>query len=119
MTEILNVKITSVTISMRDHGCLTFGVTVEGAGFGCTIGGYAIGHGYLGAEQFDATDAGLVAIMKIMDTVGVERWEDLKGQYARIKTEGWGSRITCIGNILKNKWFDLKEFFAEKKEGDK
>ena len=57
--------------------------------------------------------------MKIMDTVGVERWEDLEGQYARIKTEGWGSRITCIGNILKNKWFDLKEFFAEKKEGDK
>ena len=118
MTEILNVKITSVTISMRDHGCLTFGVTVEGAGFGVTLGGYVIGHGHIDADEFDSSGSGLVAMMKLMDTVGVDRWEDLKGQYARIKSDGWGSRVTCIGNILKDKWFDLKEFFAEK-EGDK
>lgn len=90
MEDILNVKITSVTLSMRDHGCLTFGVTVEGAGFGVTLGGYVIGQGHLDADEFESSGNGLVAIMKIMDTVGVDRWEDLKGQYARIKSNGWG-----------------------------
>ena len=25
---------------------------------------------------------------------------------------GWGNKITCIGNILKDKWFDSKDFFV-------
>lgn len=50
-------------------------------------------------------------MMKIMDTVGVERWEDLPGKYIRVESGGWGSTITKIGNIIKDKWFDLKEFF--------
>ena len=55
--------------------------------------------------------------MKIMDTVGVDAWEDLVGCYARVKVGGLGSRVSCIGNIIKDKWFDMKEFFenAEKK----
>ena len=116
--KIENAKITNVSITMADHGCLTFWITVEGAGWGCGIGGYSIGHGYLGAEKFDGYGPGLEAMMRIMDTVGVDKWEDLKGKYVRIKTEGWGGTVTCIGNILKDKWFDLKEFFAKAQTQD-
>ena len=116
MEEILNAKITSVSISMADHGCLTFYITLNGGGWGVSVGGYAIGHGYLGADHFDACGDGLEAMMRIMNVVGVERWEDLKGQYVRVKTEGYaGCIVHTIGNVLEDKWFDLKEFFEDKK----
>ena len=109
--EIINAKITSVTLSMADHGCLTFFITVEGGGVVVSIGGYCIGHGYLGADQFEGAASGLECIMRIMDTVGVDRWEDLKGKYIRFVSDGWGSTIHKIGNITEDKWFDIKEFF--------
>jgi hypothetical protein len=110
--EIKNAKITNISVSMEDHGCLTFYITLDGGGWGCTYGGYCIGKGYLGAKEFYSTDAGLEIIMRIMDTVGVEKWEDLKGKYCRVKTEGWGGTIRAIGNILTNKWFDIEEFYS-------
>ena len=119
MEEILNAKITSVSLSMADHGCLTFYITLTGGGWGVSVGGYAIGHGYLGADHFDACGYGLEAMMRIMNVVGVDRWEDLKGQYIRVKSNGLGSTIHTIGNVLKDEWFDLKEFFEEKRNETK
>lgn len=113
MSEIQNAKITNVSITMEDHCCLTFWLSLDGGGWGVGIGGYCIGHGYVGAEEFDATGLGLEAMMRIMDTVGVSKWEDLKGQYVRAETNGWGGRVTKIGNILKDKWFDIDKFFKE------
>ena len=110
--EIENAKITNVSLTMEDHGCLTFWITVESTGWGCNIGGYCIGKGYLGASEFNGYGPGLEAMMRVMDTVGVSKWEDLKGEYVRIKRAEWGNTITCIGNILKDKWFDLKDFFV-------
>lgn len=117
--EIENAKITNVSLTMADYCSLVFEITVEGAGWGCNIGGYKIASGMLGAKPKDfkaENGAGLVALMRIMDVVGVDRWEDLEGKYCRIKTEGWGGTIHCIGNILKDKWFDIKEFFQNYKE---
>ena len=60
--EIKNAKITNVSITMSDHGCLTFWLTLEGGGWGCGYGGYCIGKGYLGAKEFTAENGdGLVA----------------------------------------------------------
>lgn len=112
MNEIKNVKIINVSLTMTDHGCLTFYLTLEGDGWGINYGGYCIGHGFLDSDSFTAENGGgLVAIMRIMDTVGVERWEDLKGKYIRIVDEGWGSSVKKIGNIIEDKWFDIDEFF--------
>ena len=108
--EIENAKITNVSISMANHCSLVFEIGVEGAGWVCNIGGYKMASGMLNEkpENFKAENgAGLVALMRIMDVVGVDRWEDLEGKYCRVKTEGWGGTIYCIGNILKNKWFDI------------
>lgn len=112
--EILNAKITSVSISMADHGCLTFFVTIQGGAWGVSIGGYSIGHGYLGADKFDGYGPGLEAMMRIMDVVGVDKWEDLKNHYIRVKSDGLGTRITKIGHITDDKWFDIDEFFKSK-----
>ena len=40
MNEIKNVKITNVSLTMADHGCLTFYLTLEGDGWGINYGGY-------------------------------------------------------------------------------
>lgn len=119
-TKILNAKITSTSITMADHGALTFWLNIEGGGWGCGIGGYAIGSGYLDADDdvFKASGTGLEAMMRIMNTVGVATWEDLKGKYIRCVLDGGGlsGTITKIGNITKDKWFDLKEFFENAQE---
>ena len=113
--QILNAHITNVTLSMADHGCLVFGLTVHiSDGTGCTFGGYSIGHGYLGADTFEGSERGTASLMKIMDVVGVERWEDIKGHYIRVKVEkGCGGSIRAIGNIMKENWFTPEEFFKQ------
>ena len=116
MSEIENVKITSADLSMADHGCLTLALGVEGQGWFTIIGGYSLGHGYLGATTFKGSPKGTEEIMQIMNVVGVERFSDLKGKYIRVETNGNGP-IKRFGHIIEDKWFDYREFY--KKESDK
>lgn len=51
-------------------------------------------------------------ITEILNVVGVRNWEDLKGKYIRIQTNGLGSTIDTIGNLMEDKWFNIKEFFG-------
>lgn len=106
-----NVRITSTSISMADHGVLCISFSVRGDGWGCNIGQWVNGIGYLGAHEWKGNGSAIVAMMKIMDTVGVERWEDLTGKLIRVKSEGWGSTIDEIGNIIEDKWFNLRKFY--------
>lgn len=117
--EIKNAKITGVSLTMADHGCLTFFVNLEGNGWGCGFGGYCIGHGFTGWKENEFTAEsgdGLVAMMRIMNTVGVDKWEDLEGRYVRCKVCGWGDGIDEIGHITKEKWFNIKDFFEQRKK---
>lgn len=112
MSEIRNAKITDTSITMGDHGCLTFGIILESDAFAILYGGYCIGNGFLGSDTFSADNgSGLVAMMRIMDVVGVKRWEDLKGKYVRFVDDAWGFTVNKIGNIIEDKWFDIDEFF--------
>ena len=116
--SIENALITNVDLSMADHGCLTLAMTLEGSGWGVVYGGYCLGKGYLGADDdfFDGSAAGMEYLIRIMDTVGVEKFQDLKGKYVRVANKGWGSSVKIIGNSIKDKWFDSETFFADKKE---
>ncbi len=114
--EIENVKITSADLSMADHGCLTLSMGLDGKGWGCVYGGYCLGHGHLGAKEFDGSPKGFEYIMRIMDTVGVERMSELVGKYIRVATKGWGGTVKIIGNIIDDKWFNQEEFFKSEKE---
>lgn len=113
MSEIINARITKVTLSMADHGVLTYGLVLDMGGTGCVFGGICIGHGYLDADTFKGSARGMEALMRIMDTIGVDRWEDIEGKYCRVVNDGWGSIISKIGNIIEDKWFDQREFFKE------
>lgn len=111
-----NALITSVDLSMADHGVLCLEMGLDGGGWGCVFGGHVIGKGYLGAKKFEGSPSGIEYIMEIMNVVGVERFNDMKGKYIRVATEGWGSTVKIIGNIIEDKWFDVTTFFQDKKE---
>ena len=116
--SIENALITNVDLSMADHGCLTLVMTLEGGGWGAVYGGYCLGKGYLDASDdfFDGSAAGMEYLIRIMDTVGVEKFQDLKGKYIRVATKRWCDPVKIIGNIIKDKWFDAETFFADKEE---
>lgn len=118
--EIKNAKITSVSLNMENHGCLTLDILLEGNGWGVCFGGYCLGKGYVGADEdfFKGSDSGMEAIMRIMDVVGVSDLQRMKGEYVRVATSGLGSCVKIIGNIIKDKWFDYESFFDDK-EGEK
>lgn len=110
-----NMKIKGTSLTMADHGVLTFYLELEGDVSAVDFGGWNIGRGYLGAdeERFEGYPKGLKCLMRIMDTVGVSRWEDLPGKYVRIVEPGVGGVVRTIGNIVKDKWFDLPTFFSD------
>ena len=116
--KIENAVIQDVDLSMADHGCLTLTMTLDGGGWGVVYGGYCLGKGYLGADDdfFSGSAAGMEYLIRIMDTVGVERFQNLKGKYVRVATKGWGGSVKIIGNIIKDQWFDVETFFSDKKE---
>lgn len=112
--EIKNAKITSTKLGREDHGIMTFMIFIEISGGGCCgIGGYSL-DGYdknLQKRVFRAES--MEAISKILDVVGVDNWEELSGKYIRVKDNGWGSTIDEIGNLMEDKWFNLREFFSK------
>ena len=109
--EIRNAKITSTMLGREDHGIMTFMICVEFGGCGCDIGGYAL-DGYDRDTQTRVFSVkSIEAISKILDVVGVYKWEDLPGKYIRIKYNSLGKTIDEIGNLMEDKWFNLREFF--------
>ena len=117
--QIGNSLIESADLSMRDHGCLDMTLCLSGQVNVC-FGGYVLGKGYLGAKDdfWKGSATGLEYIMRIMDVVGVESFQDLKGKYVRVAHKGLGSSVKIIGNITKEKWFDAESFFKDKKENE-
>lgn len=111
--KIENAKITYVDLDMRDHGVLTLRMALEGSGWGVVYGGYALGHGYLGAINFDGDPKGIECIERIMDTVGVDRFQDLVGKHVRVVSLSWGDPITIIGHIINDKWFNIETFYKK------
>lgn len=117
-TRIENARITKVDLSFEDHGCLVLALVLEGNGWGCTFGGYVMGKGdlYTKPEEFTGSPKGILEIMNIMYVVGVSRFNEMKDKYVRVETEGWGGSIKKIGNIIKDRWFDYREFYKEEIE---
>lgn len=111
--RIENAKIESAELTMEDHGCLTMFLYVKGRTFGCAIGGYCLGHGYLNATEFDGSPKGIEEIMRVMDAVGVSKFSDLSGKYIRVEINRPGGTIKKIGNIIEDKWFDYEEFYKD------
>jgi hypothetical protein len=113
--EIINGKIGSTMLGVEDHGIMSFFLHLEFDGSGQGFGGYALDQWDETKKRRVGTAFGLECIQRILDTVGVEKWEDLKGKYIRVKKASWSSPITAIGHIIDNKWYDIEAHATEYK----
>lgn len=112
-TKIENAQITGTKLG-EEHGCLTAEIFLEGDHWSCAFGGYCLDHWFAGTGEHHSSD-GYGAIIELMKTLEVESWEELKGQYVRVESEGWGGRIIRVGHLLKDQWFSFDEYFAKVK----
>lgn len=116
--QVENAEIHDVSLSFKEHGVLTLNIYLKGEGWGCCFGGYVLGKGYLGANEFKGNAAGIEALMQIMNVVGVEDLFEMNGRCIRIVTTGGGGQIKAIGNLITDKWFSYEKFFEEVKNRD-
>lgn len=108
-----NAVITGTSISSADHGCLTAWLYLDyGDGAGQGFGGaglYAPGS----KRKRGANFAGHW-LWRVLEVVGVDRWEDLSGCTCRVRGDDDGVR--AIGHIVKDEWFDVGDEFRRLKE---
>lgn len=115
---ISNARIRSTMLGRENHGIMTFIIYIDACNFSCGIGGFCLDeyNNDIKARIFKAES--MEAISKILDVVGVDKWEDLPGKYIRFEDNGWSSTITKIGNIINDKWFDMRDFFEKSERGE-
>ncbi|NWL13271.1 hypothetical protein DM793_18565 [Paenarthrobacter nitroguajacolicus] len=107
--------IKSTRLGVEDHGVMTATLNIEWSGGGIGVGGYTLDSPrkddsgkHLGRI---GTAYGLDHIMRLLETVGVDRWEQLPGKQVIVMFEGdggWGSISCGIAGITNEKVFDVK-----------
>lgn len=107
--KIENGIIRSTMLGYEGHGILTALIDIRGDGWGCGFGLYEFDSYCKASDSRKGSPYCAEFIAGVLKTVGVDKWEQLKGKHVRVETQGWGGRILRIGNIIDNKWFDPQE----------
>lgn len=107
--ETRNAIITRVSLEHDDHGILVGWVYLDYGGAQQGFGGYELYRpiGFNGFER-QVNSAGHF-IWRVMEVVGVFRWEELAGKCVRVKARNEG--IEAIGHIVKDDWFEPRKEF--------
>jgi hypothetical protein len=112
--ETLNAQIKSTKLGFVGNDILTFDLILDiQDGGGVCVGGYALSQYDKTKQKIVGTAQGTSVIMRILEVVGVDTWEELKGKYIRIKDCHLGDRVSSIGNLMKNEWVDFDNFEKE------
>lgn len=105
--------IKSTTLGWEDHGILTAMLDLTWDGSGVGVGGYCLDQTTGGPDYGRrGTAYGLDHIMRIMETVGVDRWEKLPGSRVVVLFESenaWGGTSRGIAGLQNGRVFLLKE----------
>ena len=112
--EIRNAIIESATITKEDYGILTAWIQLEyGSSSHQGFGGYALYQPSVAKNYKFRSNAGHF-IWRVMEVVGVDRWDNLKGKTVRVKFSLNG--IKSIGHIINDNWFTPSEEFKVQEE---
>ena len=91
-------KITETHLGREDHGIMTFYVYFDFGGTSQGFGGYVLDTYNKKTEKREGTAFGCEVINRILEAVGVRRWEDLVGNEMWVirNREGFDSKIIGI-----------------------
>lgn len=113
--EIINAKVKSTHLGMEDHGIFTAMIHLEWDHAGQGFGGYMLDTYNKEKDKRVGTEYGMEFIRRLLETLELEKWEDLPGTFVRI--EQTHTKILRIGHLLKDKWFDPdvlgKEYYPD------
>ena len=112
--ETINAKIASTMLGIEDHGIMTFYLHLEYGCGGQGAGGYALDSYDNDLKRRIGTGIGLEMIARVMEVVGVRKWEDLKGKHIRVKQSS--NKVYAIGHLLKDDWLNFSSFFESRKD---
>lgn len=116
MSQYENAQIDYASLGTQDHGIFTVSIGLDLGGSHIGFGRHALdSHQGDDEDRKDTIGIGLEYIKAILDTVGVDDWSKLKGEYVHIEREdGWNGEVTGIRNIIdKDKWFRPAKWFEE------
>lgn len=115
MSKIENAVIKDTMLGWEDHGIFTCMLYLGGDSWSQGYGGFMLDTWDRDQGKRVATKVGLQAIMDLLKTLEVSRWEDLKGQYVRIEVDGIaaGTEIKKIGHLIKDRWFSFEDTLKE------
>jgi len=103
--KIRNAVIVDTFLGIEDHGIMTCWITLDyGGGSRQGFGGFILDTFDKLQDRRVGTSFGMSFIMRILEMVGVTRWEDLKGKHVRAKVTY--EKIHAIGHIVEDKWFE-------------
>lgn len=106
--DTLNAQIKSTKLGFISNGIFDFTLVLEiQGGSGVSFGGWAIDQYDKEKDRRVGTSYGMNMIMRILEVVGVDTWEELKGKYIRIKHTKFEDRVFSIGNLMKEEWIDF------------
>lgn len=106
--ETLNAQIKSTKLGFISNGIFDFTLVLEiQGGGGFAFGGWALDQYDKEKDRRVGTAYGMNMIMQILEVVGVNTWEELKGKFIRIKHTKLGDRVFSIGNLMKEEWIDF------------
>lgn len=112
---IKNAVIEGTRLGTENHGILTFDIILDyGNGGHQGFGGFALDGFDKIKDKRVGSAYGTEAIRRVLEVVGVENWEDLKGK--SVRAEAKHDKIKRLGNFLKDDWLDLSELAEEFKE---
>ena len=101
-----NARITSVSMSTADHGCLSSRLNLDYGGLEQVFGSYVL---YI-PKHMQGNYAGMW-IWRCLESAGVSDWKDLPGKIIRVRTDH--TKIHAIGHVLEDRWFYPEKEFIE------
>jgi hypothetical protein len=119
--------IKSTMLGLEDHGILSAMLHLAWAGGGIGFGGYGMDTPVFENPSADVEHRGAFLrregsgwgadhLMRILDTVGVERWEALPGKQVIVLFAGksaWGSTAAGIAHVIEDRVYLPKEHTAD------
>ncbi len=89
------------------HGLAVVTATVDTDGGTCSLGNLTAGQYTRCDKTIRGTRYGFEAMLWLMAVAGVDRSDNLGGQYIRVAFDEDGM-AQCIGHIVKDVWLDFK-----------
>lgn len=94
-------------LGFNDIGIFTCHLYLDYGGSGQGFGSHVLAATNESKDASIPINYGANYIKKLLEVVGVEKWEDLKGKHVRVD-QSW-NKVYRIGNIIEDKWFDPED----------